>query len=411
MCGWHLVPPEVCDRLHRVPCSCLSSLSFHFIQGVKHLPGSETLTHESRERCQDDNVSGGESRSEARRCFSSAHFVFFCPCQGSNCSSIWDYWGAGAHCRTFLRPPHTADCTPMESGKSIKTVFFHWTTKVFLADCREQGPRKVRKSIMCVHLCFSLKPTLTACWTARPCWHFIFHLASSINHSTPIQYDARGHPSLLAPIIPLCSSNVQPAEETMRRKSKRSTIAALQHMGDAKKEKIQRFTERFGPRRIGYGCAARRTDKRLGLGLRVSSRLCFEYSWRWHRLFTPPSVKGCQLPFTSWPLISLFAARAYKLLFMIHVGAEAISTLPDKLPLNSFKLPIQTAVSRFELLRMKSARLQVFCSSFMSPRKKSRLLEIWLFWHCIHNWLQGAGLNISCYVWVYQNKLKLFVAH
>lgn len=183
-------------------------------------------------------------------------------------------------CRTFLRPPHTADCTPMESGKSIKTVFFHWTTKVFLADCREQGPRKVRKSIMCVHLCFSLRPTLTACRTARPCWHFIFHLASSINHSIPIQYDARGHPSLLAPIIPPCSSNVQPAEDTMRRKSKRSTIAALRRMGDAKKEKIQRFRERFGPRRIGYGRAVRRTDKRLGLRLRVPSRLCFEYSWR-----------------------------------------------------------------------------------------------------------------------------------
>lgn len=56
---------------------------------------------------------------------------------------------------------------------------------------------------MCVHLCFSLKQTLTACRTAWPCWHFIFHLASSINHSTRIQYNACGHPSLLALIIPL----------------------------------------------------------------------------------------------------------------------------------------------------------------------------------------------------------------
>lgn len=397
MCGWHLVPPEVCDGLHCVPCSCLSSLSCHFIQGVKHLPASETLTHERWERCQDDNISGGESRSEARRCFSSAHFVFFCPCQGSNCSSIWDYWGAGVCCRTFLRPPHTADCTPMESGKSIKTVFFHWTIKVFLADCREQGPRKVRKSIMCVHLCFSLRPTLTACWTARPCWHFIFHLASSINHSTPIQYDACGHPSLLAPIIPPCSSNVQPAEETMRRKSKRSTIAALRRMGNAKKEKIQRFRERFGPRRIGYGRAARGTDKRLGLGLRVPLRLCFEYSWSWHRLFSPPSVKGCQLPFylvaSNKPLCR---ARIQTALHDTRSRRSDFHTAWQT-AFKQLKLPIQTAVSRPQLLRVKSARLQVFCSRFMSPRKKSRLLEMWLFWHRIHNPLQG-GLNISGYV-------------
>lgn len=133
-----------------------------------------------------------------------AHFVFFRPCQSWNCSSICDYWGAGRGCgRTFLFPPQTTDCTPVEPSKSIRTIFCYWMTEVFLADCREQGPGKVRKSIMCVHLCFSLKQTLTACWTAWPCWHFIFHLASSINHSTPIQCDARGHPSLLALIIPL----------------------------------------------------------------------------------------------------------------------------------------------------------------------------------------------------------------
>lgn len=133
-----------------------------------------------------------------------AHLVVFHPCQSSNCSSICDYWGAGVCERTFLFPPQTTDCASAESCKSIKTIFFHWTTEVSLADCREQGPGKVSKSIMCVHLCFSLKQTLTACWAAWPHWHFIFHLASSINHSAPIQCDAHGHPPALALIIPCC---------------------------------------------------------------------------------------------------------------------------------------------------------------------------------------------------------------
>lgn len=186
-------------------CAVVSVTFSHFTEGVKHLLGSETLSHESWKKCQDDNITN-RNPFWVRCCFPSAflaHFVFLCPCQRSNCSSIWDYWGAGGCERTSLCPPHTTDCTPMESRKSIKTIFFHRTTEVFLADCREQGPGKVRESIMCVHLCFSLKQTLTACWTAWPCWHFIFHLASSINHSTPIQYDARGHPLLLALIIPL----------------------------------------------------------------------------------------------------------------------------------------------------------------------------------------------------------------
>lgn len=132
------------------------------------------------------------------------HLVFSHSCQSSNCSSICDYWGAGVCERTFLFSSQTTDCIPIEFSKSIKNVFFHWTTEFLVADCREHGPGKVRKSIICVHLCFTLKQTLTACWTAWPCWHFIFHLASSINHSTPIQCDAHGHPPLLALIIPLC---------------------------------------------------------------------------------------------------------------------------------------------------------------------------------------------------------------
>lgn len=67
--------------------------------------------------------------------------------------------GAEEH---FLLPSRSTDCTPMESSKSIKTIFFRWVTAAFLADCREQGPGKVRKSIMCVHLCFSLKQTPAA---------------------------------------------------------------------------------------------------------------------------------------------------------------------------------------------------------------------------------------------------------
>lgn len=133
--------------------------------------------------------------------------------------------------RTFLFSPHTTDCTPMESSRSIKTVFFHWTTEVSLADCREQGPGKVRKSIMCVHLCFALKQTLTARCTAWPRWHFIFHLASSINHSTPIQCDARGHPPLLALIIPQrrkmysCGGKKRGSE-----RSKKNATTVLLHM-------------------------------------------------------------------------------------------------------------------------------------------------------------------------------------
>lgn len=57
----------------------------------------------------------------------------------------------------------------------------------------------------------------------------------------------------------------------------------------------------------------RKTDKRLGL-LHVASRplLLSEYSLSWHWLFSPPSIKGCQLAFTLWPLISLCAEHAYK---------------------------------------------------------------------------------------------------
>lgn len=193
----------------------------------------------------------------------------------------------------------------------------------------------------------------------------------------------------------------------MRRRSKRSTIAVLQHMGDAKKEKIQRFRERFGPRRIGYGRAARRTDKRLGLGLRVPSRLCFEYSWRWHRLFSPPSVKGCQLPFTSWPLISLFAVRAYKLLFMIHVGAEAISTLPDKLPLNSLNCPYRLLWVGLNCRAWKVLDSRYSAAVLCLQGRIGDCLKYDCFGIAYIMGCRGAGLNISCYVWVYQNKLKL----
>lgn len=195
---------EACDRLHDVPCSCFTW--GHLTEGVKHLLGSETLSHESpkKKKCQNDKITNRNS-FWARCCVSSpspVHFVFRCPCQSSNCSSIWDYWGAEVCGGAFLFTLRAADCTPMESRKSVKTIIFSRTTQVFLADCREQGPGKVRKSIMCVHLCVSLKQTLTARRTAWPCWHFIFHLASSINHSTRIKYNARGHPSLLALIIP-----------------------------------------------------------------------------------------------------------------------------------------------------------------------------------------------------------------
>lgn len=196
---------EVGSRLHSVLYSCFRSFSAILLEGVKHLLSTETLSHENWKNCQDDSVTNINT-SLARCWFPSAfltHLIFSHSCQSTNCSSICDYWGAGVCKRTVLFPRQTTDCIPIESSKSIKTIFFHWMTEVFLADCREQGPGKVRKSIMCVHLCFTLKQTLTACWTAWPCWHFIFHLASSINHSTPIQCDAHGHPPLLALIIPL----------------------------------------------------------------------------------------------------------------------------------------------------------------------------------------------------------------
>lgn len=163
----------------------------HFAEGVNHWVNSVTNINTSSVRCS----------------FPSAfltHLVFWHSCQSSNCSTICDYWSAELLERTFLFPPQTTKCIAIKSSKSIKAIFSHWMTEVLLAVCREQRPGKVRKSIICVHLCFALKQTLTACWTAWPCWHFIFHLASSINHSTPIQCDAHGHPPLLALIIPLC---------------------------------------------------------------------------------------------------------------------------------------------------------------------------------------------------------------
>lgn len=203
-CGWHLV-----SWRHVTDCTM-----FHAVVSLEAIwpkvsnicSALKPWVMKAKKKCQNDKITNRNS-FWARCCISSpspVHFVFRCPCQSSNCSSIWDYWGAEVCGGAFLFTLRAADCTPMESRKSVKTIIFSRTTEVFLADCREQGPGKVRKSIMCVHLCVSLKQTLTACRTAWPCWHFIFHLASSINHSTRIKYNARGHPSLLALIIPLC---------------------------------------------------------------------------------------------------------------------------------------------------------------------------------------------------------------
>lgn len=145
---------------------------------------------------------------------------------------------------------------------------------------------------MCVHLSLlSLKQTLTACWTAWPCRHFIFHLASSINHSTPIQCDAHGHPPSLAFIIPLRWKMYSSGKLRWRKSKEHHSYAAAcavytvyERYRETKKEERKEESSdtkgRFGLLWIGYIRVVRKTDKRLGL-LHVPSRLCFYLNIHW----------------------------------------------------------------------------------------------------------------------------------
>lgn len=91
----------------------------------------------------------------------------------------------------------TTDCASAESIKSIKTIFIYWTTEISLGRSPWAKTRKKSGGRSCVFIYPTLRQTLTACQAARPYWHFIFHLASLINHSTPVQCNTHGHPPLL----------------------------------------------------------------------------------------------------------------------------------------------------------------------------------------------------------------------
>ena len=193
-------PNVACDILcpggvkQVVQCSVQSfqSMLSHFTRGVEHFPVSETSSLKGW-KCQDDG------RTDINTLLARCRF----PMSSSLCLSSFVFVKAQiAHPSVLMEGEEGARgqrLFPVKSSESIRTIFSHWT-EVLLLDCQERGPGKVIKSIMCVHL----KQTLTGCWTVWPRWHFIFHLASSINHSAPIQCDAHGHPLVLALIIPLC---------------------------------------------------------------------------------------------------------------------------------------------------------------------------------------------------------------
>lgn len=123
---------EMWNRLHNVLCSCVKTFSAILLKVSSMCLALRPRFTMTEKNCQDNSVTN-INMLLARCWFPSAfltHFIFYHPCLSSNCSSICE----GCE-RTFLFPLQTTDCTPVECSKSIKTILFHWTTEVFLADC------------------------------------------------------------------------------------------------------------------------------------------------------------------------------------------------------------------------------------------------------------------------------------
>ena len=186
----------------------------------------------------------------------------------------------------LLGPPTVHQWSPASQLRSSSSV---GRPQPFWQIAESKDLEEVRKSIMCVHLCFSLKQTPTApseqrglagisfsIWQARLITALLYNATHVATHRCWLS---------LFPCAGECTGH---GREGARQRKRNTAVTpphalhtAIQGGEEKKREgRIQRYRERFGLLWIGCGCAVRRTDKRL-VRLHVPSRLCFHLNIHW----------------------------------------------------------------------------------------------------------------------------------